>query len=157
MRRALAATLAAALLLLGARPATPSVDLAHATWTRQGVVPASPPVVEEGPGSAAVVELAFDTAGVRWACEFTTADAATRRLHLRWRGAPDGLLFEVVLDGQRLSPPRDGWRPGARDLVSDLGGVWLGRGAHLFEVVAREQPPDGVGRLRLAALELDEP
>ncbi len=157
MRSVTAAALAVSLLALAARPVAPGVDLARATWTRQGVAPEAPPSVVEAPGEAPVVELPFEAAGVRWACEFSTADAGTRRLHLHWRGAPDGLLFEVVLDGQRLSPPRDGGGPSARDLLADLGGVWLGRGAHLFEIVAREEPPDGVGRLRLVALDLDEP
>ena len=151
------AALALALLLAAARPAPERVDLAHAAWTRQGEAPEAAPAVVAADGAAAVVELPFDAAGVRWACEFSTAEASTRRLALRWRGAPDGGLFEVVLDGQRLSPPRDGWRPSPRELVSDLGGVWLGRGVHLFEVVAREDPVGGRATLRLAALELEQP
>jgi hypothetical protein len=94
---------------------------------------------------------------VRWACEFSTDAGATRRLQLGWRGGPEGLLFEVVLDGVRLSPPRDAWRPTPRALRSDLGPVWLGRGAHLLELVAREQPPEGGARLAVGSLELAEP
>jgi len=155
MRRGALVLLAAALVAPG-RPGPPVVDLAHATWTRNGIAPASAPVVGEAPAPA-TVELVFDATGVRWACEFPTDEARMRRLSLAWRGAPDGVLFELVLDGARLSPPRDGWRPSPRELHSDLGAVWLGRGAHLLEFVAREKPPDGKGALRLAALELGEP
>jgi len=63
----------------------------------------------------------------------------------------------VVLDGQRLAPPRDAWRPTQRVLSSDLGGVWLGRGAHLLAFVAREVPGAGGARLRLSALEAGPP
>ena len=144
-----------ALLAPAPRPdAPPAIDLAHASWTRNGVAPAAAPAVA---GEPAAAELAFDAPGVRWACEFSTAEAQTRRLALDWRGAPDGLLFEIVLDGVRLSPPRDGWRPTARELHVDLGAVWLGRGAHLLEFVAREQPAGAGARLRVAALELGEP
>jgi hypothetical protein len=144
-----------ALLAPAPRPAAPpAIDLAHASWTRNGVPPPAAPAVA---GEPAAAELAFDAPGVRWACEFGTEAAQTRRLQLDWRGAPDGLLFEVVLDGVRLSPPRDGWRPSPRALRSDLGSVWLGRGAHLLEFVAREQPAEGGARLRVAALELGEP
>jgi hypothetical protein len=133
-------------------PAPVVVDLAQASWLRNGVAPAQPPVVSD-----ATVQLPFDAAGERWSCEFRTEAAQTRRLGLRWVGAPDGLLVEVVLDGARLSPPRDAWRPTSRVLHSDLGSQWLGGGAHLLELVAREQPPEGVGQLRLVALELGAP
>jgi hypothetical protein len=151
----LAATAALAGLLALA-PAPPAVNLARATWTRNGVAPAAAPAVAGDPG-AATVELPFDGSGVRWACEFTTSQAQMRRLQLDWRAGPDGGLFEIVLDGARLSPPRDGWRPAPRALHSDLGSVWVGAGAHLVEFVAREQPPEGGARLRLASLELGEP
>jgi len=146
--------LLAVLLLPAPAPAPPEIDLAHASWTRNGVAPPAAPAVAGEPAAAV---LAFDAPGLRWACEFSTEAAQTRRLTLDWRGAPDGLLFEVVLDGVRLSPPRDGWRPSPRALRSDLGSVWLGRGAHLLEFVAREQPAEGGARLAVAALELGEP
>lgn len=160
--------LAAGALLLGAlglaagvpsapAPAPAAVDLARATWTLDGRPPPAAPPVLAPEGAPALAELAFTRMGQRWACEFTTEAPQTRRLALRWQGAPDGLLFEVVLDGQRLSPPRDGWRPTPRALSSDLGGVWLGAGAHLLEFVAREKPPVEGARLRVAALELGEP
>ena len=148
------ALLLLALLLAPAPREAPSVDLAHARWTRNGAAPAVAPVVS---GEPAVVELPFDAAGVRWACEFRTEAEATRRLQLGWRGGPDGLLFELVLDGTRLSPPRDAWRPTQRALRSDLGPVWLGKGAHLLELVAREQPPEVGARLAVSSLELGEP
>jgi hypothetical protein len=156
VRRA-AALLAAALLLAPAAPGPQVVDLAGAAWTRDGLETDTAPPVLSVPDAPSLVELAFPKPGTRWACEFSTDEPATRRLALSWQGAPDGLLFEVVLDGQRLSPPRDGWRPTARALRSDLGSVWLGRGSHLLEFVAREKPPLPPGRLRLAALELGEP
>jgi hypothetical protein len=140
VRRA-AALLVAALLLAPAAPGPQVVDLAAAAWTRDGLAPEAAPPVLPVTNAPSLVELAFPEPGTRWACEFSTDVAATRRLELRWQGAPDGLLFEVVLDGQRLSPPRDGWRPTARALRSDLGSVWLGSGAHLLEFVAREKRP----------------
>jgi hypothetical protein len=157
VRRALA--LLAGALLLGPAPGAeaPRVDLAGASWTRDGRAPEAVPPVLSAEDAPSWVELAFPKSGTRWACEFETADADIWRLALQWQGAPDGLLFEIVLDGQRLSPPRDGWRPTPRALRSDLGSVWLGRGAHLLEFVAREKPTAPPGRLRLAALELGEP
>ncbi|HEX5010282.1 MAG TPA: hypothetical protein VFY71_07765 [Planctomycetota bacterium] len=156
MRRA-AALLATVLLLAPADPAPQVVDLAGAAWTRDGRAPDAAPPVLSAPDTPSLVELSFPKPGTRWACEFSTDEAATCRLALSWQGGPEGLLFEVVLDGQRLSPPRDGWRPTRRGLRSDLGSVWVGRGAHLLEFVAREKPPAPPARLRLAALELGEP
>jgi hypothetical protein len=162
MQRLAAGALLAALALAAAAPPAPapvpaSVDLARAAWMLDGrPPPAAPPVLAQQ-DAPMLAELAFTRMGQRWACEFTTDAPQTRRLALRWQGAPDGLLFEVVLDGQRLSPPRDGWRPSPRPLASDLGGVWLGAGAHLLEFVAREKTPAEGARLRVAALELGEP
>lgn len=158
------ALLAAALLLLAAAAPAPQdaprerlCDLAHATWTLDGSAPPAAPAVLAPEGAAPRVELPFTRSGQRWACEFSTPAPATRRLALEWTGAPDGLLFELVLDGQRLAPPRDAWRPTPRTLASDLGGVWLGGGAHLLEFVAREQPPAAGAVLRLGALEAGAP
>ncbi len=156
MRKLLAGVLFAALALAPA-PAPAEVDLARATWTLDGRAPAAAPRVDVAEGAPALAELSFARLGQRWACEFSSVEAATQRLALRWQGAPDGLLFEVVLDGQRLAPPRDGWRPTPRVLASDLGGVWLGRGAHLLEFVAREKPGADGARLRVSALELGPP
>jgi hypothetical protein len=162
MRLAAGALLLAALALAAAAPSAPapapaSVDLARATFALDGRPPPAAPPVLAPEGEPALAELSFTRLGQRWACEFSTQEPQTRRLTLRWQGAPDGLLFEIVLDGQRLSPPRDGWRPSPRALASDLGGVWLGAGAHLLEFVAREKPGAEGARLRVAALELEEP
>jgi hypothetical protein len=159
-----AAAFAAALLLLAfahappqAAPSVVLADLAHARWTLDGREPPAPPALVHVDGEPPRVELPFTRMGQRWACEFSTAEPATQRLSLAWQGAPDGLLFEVVLDGQRLTPPRDGWRPTPKALSSDLGGTWLGRGAHLLEFVAREKPGAQGARLRLAVLEAGAP
>jgi hypothetical protein len=151
-----------ALLLAAAAPpavADPRIDLARSTWTRNGVPPDSSPAVAPAAESAAapdraLVALPCDSKGVRWATHFDTERGRMARLTLEWTGGPDGLLFEVVIDGQRLLPPRDAWRPSPRELASDLGPLWLGPGGHLFEIVAREQPA-APSAVRLAALEVE--
>jgi hypothetical protein len=159
-RSLVVACLLAALLPAGAaaEPApsasvreTERVPLAGATWTKDSM-PVPPPVIT-GEGADALVTLPLATRGERWGMLFRTDEAATARLVLDHRGGPDGVLYEVVLDGQRLTPARDAWRPSPRDLATDLGPVWLGAGGHLLEFVAREQP-SGSAALRLRALEL---
>ena len=152
-----------ALLLLGSASATPAapglaVDLGRASWTRNGVLPAVAPVVtaaadRNGDGHA-LVSLPCETLGVRWATTFETGAGRMARLTLDWQGAPDGLLLEVVVDGQRLQPARDAWRPSPRALRTDLGPLWLGPGGHLFEIVAREKP-GAPAAVHLAALEVE--
>jgi hypothetical protein len=159
---ALAAALLAVLAPAPARPASPAdqrVDLTHAAWQLDGqptdtvaIEPAAPTVAAETERRPDVVRLPCPKRDARWTCEFSTEDAFTARLLLDWRGSPDGLLFELMLDGRRLSPARDGWRPSARDLRSDLGSVWLGAGRHLLEVLPREAAPGAA--LRFRALEL---
>ncbi|RKY19360.1 MAG: hypothetical protein DRQ55_10860 [Planctomycetota bacterium] len=129
------------------------VELATAEWTRNGEPDAE---LARQNGDPPVVHLPYDAQGVRWATTFSTDEAASFRLYLDWSPAEDGLLIEVMLDGERLSPARDGWRPSSRRLISDLGPRWLGRGGHLLEFIAREQPVD-VARVHLTALELREP
>ena len=141
-----------------ARADTPVIDLAAAAWTRDGKAPAPPPATEGGGAADALplhVVLPMPASGVRWATNFETDAAATVRLELAWVGGPDGLLHEIVLDGEPLSPARDGWRPTPRALVADLGARWLGAGGHLLEFVAREQCP--AGGLRLVSLRLGPP
>jgi hypothetical protein len=137
----------------GDRALLQSVDLAGASWSRNGEAPEDAPDAGGDPG---LVHLPFDAQGVRWSCRFRTEQALTARLYLDWSPAQDGLLFELVIDGERLPPARDGWRPDARRLLVDLGSRWLGQGEHLLEFVARETPED-VGLLHLTALELREP
>lgn len=142
----------------GAMSAPPApeqrIDLAHSTWTRNAVAPSDAPRVSAEPGGQPLVELPCDAKGLRWATSFDTDVGRMARLDLQWCGAPDGLLFEVVLDGQRLQPARDAWRPTPRALTSDLGSLWVGPGGHLLEIVVREQPmaPSSV---RLSALRLE--
>jgi len=141
------------------------VDLAHGAWTRNGEAPEVRPVVVEAglrpPGAVAApgevplaphVVLPFDAAGVRWAHVFSTEAAGMMRMELEWRPGPTGALFEVILNGQRLRPSRDGWRPTERGVRSDLGAMWLGAGTHLLEFVSREKVE--VAELRLSALRL---
>jgi hypothetical protein len=156
--RALRVALGALLLWAGAAAPDLAVDLGRASWTRNGVSPSVAPRVtvaadKDGDGRA-LVSLPCDDRGVRWATTFETGAGRMARLTLDWNGAPDGLLFEVVVDGQRLQPSRDAWRPSPRALRTDLGSLWLGPGGHLFEIVAREQPvaPSAV---HLAALEVE--
>ena len=166
MRAALAAAL---LLWAGAGAAAPdlAVDLGRSAWTRNGVLPASAPAVapaadkdrdddgtDDDGGGRALVSLPCDERGVRWATTFETGTGRMARLTLDWNGGPDGLLFEVVVDGQRLLPARDAWRPSPRALRTDLGSLWLGPGGHLFEIVAREKPA-APSAVRLAALEVE--
>jgi hypothetical protein len=127
------------------------VLLARGGWTNDGM-PAPPPAVA-GAAPDELVTLPMRARGERWATVFETASPGTARLLLDLRGGPDGLLYEVVLDGLRLTPARDAWRPSARDLRLDLGPQWLGQGGHLLEFVARERPA-GTAVLHLRALEL---
>jgi len=137
------------------------IDLARSSWTRNGRAPESPPAVTAPEGEAArggsdrpLVTLPLDARGVRWATTFDTESGRMARLALDWDGGPDGLLLEVVIDGQRLLPARDSWRPSPRALHTDLGSLWLGPGGHLFEIVAREKPA-APSAVRLAALEVE--
>lgn len=129
------------------------IDLADAIFMRNGLPSDAPTRGAPGTAEAGSVRLAFSERGVRWAMQWSSSEAFTARLALEWIPGPDGALFEVVLDGQRLSPARDGWRPSAREVTSDLGPVWLGAGGHLLEFVAREQSPDAALHLRALVLE----
>jgi hypothetical protein len=129
------------------------VELAAAAWTRNGIA-VTDALIEPGATADAppAARLPFPQRGVRWATEFTTEAPGTARLVLDYAPGPDGLLFEVVLDGTRLSPPRDGWRPTPRAVAADLGAAWLGRGAHLLEFVAREEAPEAALHVRALRL-----
>lgn len=129
------------------------VPLGTADWARNGEP--VPDLEREEVDGEARVRLPFDGMGVRWSTVFRTEGAATRRLFLSWDPGPDGLLFEVLLDGERQPPPRDGWRPTSRHLVSDLGPRWLGDGEHLLEFISREKVERGA--LALRSLELRPP
>ncbi len=118
------------------------LELATCDWTRDGAR-----VTWEQDGD--IVPLASIERGTRWTTVFSTAEGYQARLDLRHVGGPDGFLFEVLLDGQTLTPVRDAWRPTRRPLASDLGSVWLGPGRHLIEFIAREQ---AVGALHLGQL-----
>jgi hypothetical protein len=138
-----------------AEPSAPveRIDIGAAAYTRNGVTDGSATRGEPGTSRAGSVRLPFTERGVRWATEFSSGAPGSVRLALEWEPGPDGLVFEVVLDGTRLSPARDGWRPSPRALTSDLGPAWLGPGAHLLEFVAREQAPDSALHLRALLLE----
>ncbi len=144
--------------LLGAAPAPsdgPTIDLARAAWQLDGRAPPSAPqlLVIDG---ATHVALPLAARGTRWSTQLDAGPGATYRLLLDARGGPDGLLLEVVLDGARLRPVHDTWRPSAGPLRLDLGPTWLGPGPHLLEFVAREAPVRPAV-LRLAALQLLDP
>lgn len=129
------------------------VDLSARPFQRDGVPSAEARI--DGEGDARTVRLPVDGAGVRWSTTFDTEASGTSRLFLDWTPGPDGFLFEIVLDGERLPPPRDGYRPTERRLVSDLGPRWLGRGSHRIEFVCREKVE--MGALRVHALRLTAP
>ena len=137
------------------------IALAAAEWTRNGVAVEglrrehlSPSAREQGAAPVRVL-LPVDGRGVRWATVFSTATAATHRLQLDWDPGPEGMLFEILIDGERQSPVHDGWRPSSRRLMTDLGPRWLGAGQHLIEFIAREQVP--AGELVLRSLQLRSP
>ncbi|MGQ0553103.1 MAG: hypothetical protein ACT4PU_07770 [Planctomycetota bacterium] len=141
------------LLPLVAAPREPQrIDLSTAEWTLDGRLPEPTPSAA-GEAGLRTQHLPIDRMGRRWAVVLEAAAVGSARLHLDFAGDPAGLLFEVQLDGQRLLPLIDGWRPAAKPLAADLGTVWLGPGPHLLEFVAREQPA-GAGVLRPAALHL---
>jgi len=129
---------------------TAVVPLADLAWARDAE--AADDVVREDVDGARRVVLPVDAAGVRWSTVFTTDGAATHRLALSWDPGPDGLLVEVLIDGERQPPPLDGWRPTRRHVLTDLGPRWLGDGEHLVEFVAREEVEEGAIVLR--AMEL---
>lgn len=112
-------------------------------------------VVLAGPEEDPAVLLTLQQLGDRWSTTFSTEAPATWRLALEWEPGPEGLLIEIMLDGEPLPPLRDAWRPTPRRLSADLGPRWLGRGEHLIEFVAREERHDGA--LRLRRLQLESP
>jgi len=147
----LALLLIASLLALAPGTDRQRIPLAEARWTLDGAESALPGLV--GAGASTRVRLPVRASGQRWATQFETARPGTFRLVLEWQPGPDGLLFEILLDGERQPPPRDGWRPTSRALRTDLGSRWLGDGQHLLEFIAREEV--AAGALELGALDLE--
>lgn len=134
-----------------------TVDLFSAEWSRNGEVVENL-LTEDGADrtdKGKRVHLPVDEMGVRWSTVFSTRSPETHRLYLSWDPGPAGLLFEILIDGERQPPPRDGWRPTSRHLVSDLGSRWLGGGRHLLEFIARENVEHG--ELVIRSLELRVP
>lgn len=125
-----------------------AVDLAGCDWTKDGAR-----VTWEQDGD--VVPLSSDGRGTRWATVFATEEGFQARLSLQWVGGPDGYLYELQVDGQRVPPARDAWRPTRRPITSDLGSVWLGPGRHLVEFIAREQSQGAIHVHRLLVERLD--
>ena len=119
------------------------IDLTRAVFLRDGRPSDAARIEAPDDEGARLVRLPVDGEGVRWSTIFETEASGTSRLRLDFSPGPQGMLFEVVLDGERLPPPRDGWRPTRRRVVCDLGPRWLGRGTHLLEFVAREQVAEG--------------
>ena len=117
------------------------VLLGDAPWSRNGELVED--LVRDTVDGEPRVFLPVNGTGVRWSTVIRTQGAATYRLLLSWDPGPDGLLFEVLIDGERHPPPRDGWRPSSRHLMSDLGPRWLGDGDHLLEFIAREDVDAG--------------
>lgn len=152
-------------VVVGADASEPDVlDLAGAAWSRDGepaepqrvtlpAPPAGASANEAGTARAAVLD--FSGLGTRWTTTITCERPRSVRLLLRARGGPDGLLVEALLDGRRLRPAHDTWRPAARALRFDLGPAWLGPGEHLLEIVGREKV--GHAKLPVTTLELRAP
>ena len=133
-----------------------TVDLYSAEWSRNGDVVENLLIEEVGrEGEGKRVRLPVDGTGVRWSTVFSTESPGTHRLFLSWDPGSTGLLFEILIDGERQPPPRDGWRPTSRHLVSDLGPRWLGEGKHLLEFIARENVEQG--EMVIRSLELRSP
>lgn len=126
-----------------------TLDLEQVDWALDGVQhPAS--AIIEGFG----VSLLQPELGVRWSFVFHTEQPGTARMFLDWFPGPEGLVIELVIDGERLVPARDGWRPTQRQERADLGSRWFGAGDHLVEIVARE---GGGGGTQVRSLELRDP
>ncbi|MFT7463571.1 MAG: hypothetical protein ACI9EF_001916 [Pseudohongiellaceae bacterium] len=142
------------LLCISMSPALPlQIDFASCSWMRNAEQ-VETPIVEVG-HSAPHVELSFPESGTRWSTTFSTAVPTTWRLALDWELGAQGLLIEIMVDGEPLPPLRDTWRPTRRDQRADLGPRWLGQGEHLLEFVSREATDDGclpVQRLSLQRL-----
>ena len=103
------------------------VALDQGAWTRSGAPAGGGP------------RLDLRGRGDRWLLEFGVDRGGMARIELDWTPGPDGMLVELLLDGQRLGAPRDAWRPTPRRVRADLGSRWLGPGRHLLEIVCREQ------------------
>lgn len=116
------------------------VNLATASWRRNGY-PSEIPQAVDRDGEVMVV-LPLTAQGERWTTEFVVEEAFMARARLRWLPDQGGCLMEILLDGERLGPPRDGWRPSSRVLRSDLGPRWIAPGRHLLEFVCRERLTD---------------
>jgi hypothetical protein len=130
------------------------VDLAAGRWSLDAAEPED--TERHTDGGLDYVRLPMAASGARWTTSFHTERAATFRLQLDWLPGPEGLLIEVMLDGERQLPLLDGWRPTRRHITTDLGPRWLGAGDHLLEFVARENPAQA-GELLLHALQLHDP
>jgi len=120
-------------------------ELAEQAWTRNAELVPSPPVT--GSEGDLLVVLGFDASGTRWSTTFETDKAGTWVLALDWELGPAGLLLEIMIDGEPLSPLRDVWRPTARRLRADLGPRWLGEGQHQIEFIAREATAEDLSSL----------
>jgi len=169
-RRALTLLAVAALLLaVGPRAATSALtddrpgeprlasprgtlQLADVAWRLDDL--AQPPPARVPDADAPEIRLPWESLGERWSFVFAVDEPGPARLALEWTPAPDGLVFEILINGEPLVPARDGWRPTPRTQVSDLGTRWFGTGRNLVEFVCRET---GGGALRLRALELQAP
>lgn len=129
-----------------------SLPFADFTWRLDELKQPAPE--RSTPGDDAEIRLPWNELGERWSCVFAVEQAASARLNLEWTPDAEGLVFEILINGEPLVPARDGWRPTARTIHSDLGTRWFGEGRHLIEFVCRET---GGGALRLRSLKLETP
>ncbi|GJM21023.1 MAG: hypothetical protein DHS20C15_09380 [Planctomycetota bacterium] len=129
-----------------------SLRFADFAWRLDGLAQPKPERVTAGDLSE--IRLPWKELGERWSCVFAVEQAESARLQLEWTPDERGLVYEILINGEPLVPARDGWRPSARTLHSDLGTRWFGPGRHLVEFVCRES---GGGALRLRSLKLETP
>ncbi len=80
--------------------------------------------------------------GGRWTTTFDVTKPVTAALLLE-TVVDDSPVVEFLLDGERVGPMRDMWRPSERALKIELGVHFLAPGLHVFDVVFLEDVAAG--------------
>lgn len=90
-----------------------------------------------GGADALPVVLVADQQGIRWTTTFALDAPTTAALSIAVETI-EGAVVEFVLDGERVGPLRDLWRPSRRELTVELGVHALSAGEHVLDVVFLE-------------------